>query len=77
MQYPLLVALVVSLLTTLLHAQEPSNYIAPRTEYETPDLQGIYTKNFNMALTPLERPEFRCLPRRRDREPSRSGLPHS
>jgi hypothetical protein len=35
-------------------AQTPDNYVAPRTEWGQPDLQGVW--NFNSS-TPMERPE--------------------
>ena len=50
-------ALLVSMLfasINLAHAQTSDNYVAPRTEWGQPDLQGVW--NFNSS-TPLERPE--------------------
>src|SRR5712671_2568334 len=35
--------------------QKKSNYLAPRTPWGDPDLQGIYTSNDNVGV-PVERP---------------------
>ena len=50
------ILLVVALLTfpfSFLVAQD-SNYVVPKTEWDHPDLQGVW--NFN-SETPLQRPE--------------------